>query len=81
MSTNDQICSHYDRLCVCGDEERVAVQLVGTDGNVFAIIGAVSRALRDAGQVALAEAFRERAFAAGSYDEVLRLCIEVCDVE
>ena len=59
----------------------VVVRLIGEDGNVFNIIGQVLGALREAGQDALAEAFRERAFAAGSYDEVLRLVMEIVDVE
>ena len=48
---------------------------------MFNIIGRVLGALREAGQNALAAEFRERAFAAGSYDEVLRLVMEIVDVE
>ena len=45
------------------------VKLIGTDGNVFAIIGKVSAALsRDK-----AEEFCSRAFECKSYDEVLLL--------
>ena len=56
-------------------------QLTGTDGNVFAIIGTVQRALREAGQHDRATAFGERAFGAGSYDAVLALCFEYVDVQ
>ncbi len=57
-----------------------ACRLVGTDGNVFAIIGRVQRTLRAAGQPERAEAFVRRAFQAKSYDEVLALCLEYVDV-
>jgi len=57
-----------------------ACRLVGTDGNVFAIIGRVQRTLRAAGQPGHAEAFVARAFQAKSYDEVLVLCLEYVDV-
>ena len=50
------------------------------DGNVFAIIGCVQRALKQAGQDAQARKFVQRAFAAHSYDEVLRLCFEYVEV-
>lgn len=55
-------------------------KLVGTDGNVFAIIGRVREALRRAGQGERASEFVQRAFRAGSYDEVLRLCMDYVEV-
>ena len=58
----------------------VQVQLSGTDGNVFAIIGRVAAALRRAGEPAAATAFCAAAFRAGSYDAVLRLCLATVDV-
>ena len=61
-------------------ESLPACRLVGTDGNVFAIIGRVRRTLRAAGQPERAEAFVTRAFQAKSYDEVLALCQEYVDV-
>lgn len=59
---------------------RPVCKLVGTDGNVFAIIGRVACALREAGSGDRGREFTSRAFAAHSYDEVLRLCIEYVDV-
>ena len=56
-------------------------RLIGTDGNVFAIIGKVQRVLREAGQPDRASAFAERAFQCRSYDEVLQLCLEYVDVQ
>lgn len=58
-----------------------ACKLIGTDGNVFNIIGKVSAALKDAGHADKAEEFRDKAFVSGSYDEVLRLCEDYVEVE
>ena len=62
------------------EPRKPACRLVGTDGNVFAIIGNVRRALRLAGLNSRATEFVQKAFAAGSYDEVLGLCTEYVDV-
>jgi hypothetical protein len=55
-------------------------KLIGTDGNVFSIIGRVRDALRKAGQEDRASEFVEKAFGAGSYDGVLQLCLEYVEV-
>jgi hypothetical protein len=59
---------------------RPPCKLTGTDGNAFAIIGRVRAALRGAGQNARARELVERAFRAGSYNEVLQLCFEYVEV-
>lgn len=59
---------------------RPVCKLVGTDGNVFAVIGHVREALREAAQAERASEFVRRSFRAGSYDEVLRLCMEYVEV-
>lgn len=56
------------------------VQLSGEDGNAFFIIGRCGKALKNAGQADKAKEFTTKAFGAGSYDEVLRLAMEYCDV-
>jgi len=56
------------------------VTLTGTDGNVFAIIGNVSRALKDAGKRAEAKNFTDRAFLCCSYDEVIQLAMEYVEI-
>jgi hypothetical protein len=56
------------------------VQLIGTDGNAFSIIGKVSRALKDAGEPERARRFREEALASPSYDELLALTFKYVDV-
>src|SRR5579871_2652433 len=54
--------------------ERPELQLVGIDGNAFAIMGAVSDALRRAGKSEARQAFLKEA-TAGDYDHLLRVCM------
>ena len=61
-------------------ETKPVCRLVGTDGNVFAVIGRVRQALIGAGQPDRASEFVKRAFGAPSYDAVLRLCMEYVEV-
>lgn len=56
------------------------VKLIGTDGNVFAIIGNVSTALKREGLREQAAEFQKRAFSSASYDEVLCLVSEYVDI-
>jgi hypothetical protein len=54
----------------------ITVQLTGTDGNAFAVLGKVNRALRQAGIPAEArEAFMAEA-TAGDYDALLRVVMQ-----
>jgi hypothetical protein len=53
--------------------KKPVVQLTGTDGNVFSIIGRVSSALKQAGQEDKAKELTNKAFACKSYQEVLSL--------
>ena len=62
------------------EHRKPVCKLVGTDGNVFAIIGRVREALRRAGQAERASEFVQKAFRSGCYDEVLRLCMEYVEV-
>jgi hypothetical protein len=55
-------------------------RLIGTDGNVFSIIGRVRRALVANGQEDRAREFVAKAFGSGSYEEVLVLCFEYVEV-
>lgn len=59
---------------------QVHVQLSGGDSNVFAVIGAVTRALKSEGLRQEAKEFSDAAFACGSYDEVLQLCMKTVHV-
>ena len=56
-------------------------KLTGTDGNVFAVIGNVSTALKRGGCKDTVEEFQKKAFSAQSYDEVLRLCHKYVEVQ
>jgi len=58
----------------------VSVKLVGTDGNVYAIIGTVVGALKRAGHTEGAAEFQASAFACESYDKVIRLCLLTVEV-
>jgi hypothetical protein len=86
--TEDFITNHgkdYGHTAVDeeNEEEEPAkphAKLTGEDGNVFSIIGRVSKALKKAGQEDKAKEFTDKAFNAGSYDEVLRLAMTYCDV-
>ena len=55
------------------------VKLVGTDGNIFAVVGRCKQALEHAGQPHQAKELVRRAFKATSYDEALGICLEYVD--
>lgn len=55
-------------------------KLVGTDGNVFAIMGRVREALKKAGLRDQADKFTAEAMKAESYDAVLQLCFKYVEV-
>lgn len=60
--------------------KKPACRLTGSDGNVFAIIGKVSKCLKAAGMRELADEFRTKAFSSKSYDDVLVLCMHYVKV-
>ena len=55
-------------------------RLTQCDGNVFAIIGCVRRALKDGKQADKADEFSAKAMSCQSYDAVLQLCFEYVEV-
>lgn len=55
-------------------------KLVGEDGNVFNIIGRVSKCLKSAGLSKEAEEYKKRCFSSGSYDEVLKITAEYVEI-
>ena len=55
-------------------------KLVGENGNAFAIMGRVIRALKKAGQDDKIEEFQSKA-KSGDYDNLLRVCLEYVDEE
>ncbi len=58
----------------------VEVQLTGRDGNAFAIIGAVSGALRRQVSPEAANKFSHEAMDCGSYDDLLALAMNTVRV-
>lgn len=58
----------------------VDVQLTGQDGNAFAIIGAVSRAIRKVAGPEAADEWCKEAMSSESYDALLNLCCETVNV-
>ena len=60
--------------------EKVKCKLVGTDGNVFVLIGKVSRTLKRAGMPDKAKEMSERCFSAKSYYEALAIMQEYVEV-
>ena len=59
----------------------ITVQLVGEDGNAFAVLGKVSRALRQAGvSPAERDAFTQEA-TAGDYDHLLQTIMRWVEVD
>jgi len=61
--------------------QKPKVKLIGTDGNVFSLIGKVSAALKKVGQKEKAVEFAEKAFGAEDYDHVLQIIMEYVEVE
>ena len=57
----------------------VVVTLVGEDGNAFAVLGKVSKALKRAGHGDLVEEFMEEA-QSGDYDHLLATCMRYVHV-
>jgi hypothetical protein len=60
--------------------QKPRVRLTGTDGNVFALLGRCSAALKKAGQPDRAKELAKKIFSAGSYAEALQLMEEYCEV-
>ncbi len=58
----------------------IKVTLVGEDGNAFAVIGRVAKALRKGGHPELVDKFKREAMQ-GDYDNLLRVCMEYVEVE
>lgn len=61
-------------------QEKPSCKLTRADGNVFMVIGCVSKALKEVGQFHQAREFSNKAFECESYQDVLKLCFEYVDV-
>ena len=69
----------FEMTTEVAENEKPAVQLVGTDGNAFAIMGKVARALRRAGKPELVKPYMDEA-TSGDYDHLLQVTIKYVDV-
>lgn len=63
------------------EAKKPVCKLSGVDGNVFIVIGTVSKCLLKANLDEQAKEFRQKAMSAPSYDAVLQLCFKYVDVE
>jgi hypothetical protein len=61
--------------------DKPKMQLLGHDGNIFAIMGRASALLREAGRGGQAKEMYERVTSSGSYDEALRIVSEYVETE
>jgi len=61
--------------------DKPACKLIGTNGNVFALLGKVQQTLKDAGQHDKAKELRLRLFSCGNYGEALNLMGEYVEIE
>lgn len=61
--------------------EKPVCKLIGTDGNVFALMGKVSSALKKAGMLEQTKECASRIMNSGSYDEALQIMMEYVEVE
>ena len=56
-------------------------KLVGENGNIFNLMGIVSRTLKEAGLEEQAAEMRDRIFKSESYDRALQIIMEYVEVE
>lgn len=57
---------------------KIQVQLTGEDGNVFNLLGIVTKALKRNGQREESKELAERIWESASYDEALQLFMMLC---
>ena len=62
-------------------QQKPKMQLIGEDGNIFAILGCASGLLKDAGMKAQSDEMFERVTACGDYYEALNIISEYVDTE
>ena len=63
------------------EELKPKCKLIGTDGNVFALAGQVSKVLKAAGQKEKANEFQHKLMRCASYDDALILMGEYVEIE
>lgn len=63
------------------EKQKPSVKLIGEDGNIFSILGRVSRTLKEAGKEEQVKEVSERVMASSSYGEALQIIMEYVEVE
>ena len=63
------------------ENQKPICRLVGEDGNIFSILGRVSRTLKENGKGEQVKEVGERVMASSSYDEALQIIMEYVKVE
>ena len=63
------------------ENHKPSVKLIGEDGNIFSILGRVSRTLKEDGKEEQAKEVSERVMASSSYGEALQIIKEYVEVE
>ena len=64
--------------------EKPKCPLIGSDGNIFCLLGMASRTLRENGMREQAQEMQSRVTASGSYSEALNILgeyVEICSAE
>lgn len=64
-----------------GNEIKPKCKLIGEDGNIFFILGRVSRVLKETGRADQVKECSDRVMNSCSYDEALRIIMEYVEVE
>ena len=62
-------------------QRKPKMQLIGEDGNIFAILGRASGLLKDAGMKAQSDEMFQRVTACGDYDKALHIISEYVETE
>lgn len=63
------------------NELKPKCKLIGEDGNIFFILGRVSRTLKDNGKADQAKECTDRVMSSKSYTEALQIIMEYVEVE
>ncbi len=62
-------------------QQKPRCELIGTDGNIFAVMGKASRTLKRAGLADQAKELTAKVMQSGSYDEALQIVMEYVEAE
>ncbi|TYS69723.1 hypothetical protein FZC76_05665 [Sutcliffiella horikoshii] len=63
------------------ENQKPPCKLIGEDGNIFSILGRVSKTLKEDGKEEQAKEVREQVMASSSYGEALQIIMEYVEVE